>query len=138
MGVSHPPVSRRSVGNTSKQPYFQLSACRRSSRARIQSAIQGKCVFTRRIEDCAKPQAPGVSRAALKEVIDALGARQEAQAELAQALRNRVDLSDKVFGAFQEVARVSVQLAEGLESSRKRAGIWLPGDLPMNTGRKWA
>ena len=55
MGVSHPPVSRRSVGNTSKQPYFHLSACRRSSRAGIQSAIQGEWVFTRRIEDCAKP-----------------------------------------------------------------------------------
>ena len=46
MGVSHPPVSRRSVGNTSKQPYFHLSACRRSSRAGIQSAIQGEWVFT--------------------------------------------------------------------------------------------
>ena len=67
MGVSHPPVSRRSVGNTSKQPYFHLSACRRSSRAGIQSAIQGEWVFTRRIEDCAKPKAPGVSQAALKE-----------------------------------------------------------------------
>ena len=65
MGVSHPPVSRRSVGNTSKQPYFHLSACRRSSRAGIQSAIQGEWVFTRRIEDCAKPKAPGVSQAAL-------------------------------------------------------------------------
>ena len=64
MGVSHPPVSRRSVGNTSKQPYFHLSACRRSSRAGIQSAIQGEWVFTRRIEDCAKPKAPGVSQAA--------------------------------------------------------------------------
>ena len=30
----------------------------------IQSAIQGKWVFTRRIEGCAKPQAPGVSQAA--------------------------------------------------------------------------
>ena len=58
------PVSRRSVGNTSKQPYFHLSACRRSSRAGIQSAIQGEWVFTRRIEDCAKPKAPGVSQAA--------------------------------------------------------------------------
>ena len=57
-------MSLRSVGNTSKQPYFHLSACRRSSRAGIQSAIQGKWVFTRRIEDCAKPQAPGVSQAA--------------------------------------------------------------------------
>ena len=66
MGVSHPPVSRRSVGNTSKQPYFHLSACRRSSRAGIQSAIQGEWVFTRRIEDCAKPKAPGVSQAALE------------------------------------------------------------------------
>ena len=68
MGVSHPPVSRRSVGNTSKQPYFHLSACRRSSRAGIQSAIQGEWVFTRRIEDCAKPKAPGVSQAALKTI----------------------------------------------------------------------
>ena len=59
-------MSLRSVGNTSKQPYFHLSACRRSSRAGIQSAIQGKWVFTRRIEDCAKPQAPGVSQAALE------------------------------------------------------------------------
>ena len=66
MGVSHPPVSRRSVGNTSKQPYFHLSACRWSSRAGIQSAIQGEWVFTRRIEDCAKPKAPGVSQAAPK------------------------------------------------------------------------
>ena len=56
---------RRSVGDTSKQPYFHLSACRRSSRAGIQSAIQGEWVFTRRIEDCAKPPAPGVSQAAL-------------------------------------------------------------------------
>ena len=55
---------RRSVGDTSKQPYFHLSACRRSSRAGIQSAIQGEWVFTRRIEDCAKPPAPGVSQAA--------------------------------------------------------------------------
>ena len=31
----------------------------------IQSAIQGKWVFTSRIEGCAKPQAPGVSQAAL-------------------------------------------------------------------------
>ena len=30
----------------------------------IQSAIQGKWMFTRRIEGCAKPQAPGVSQAA--------------------------------------------------------------------------
>ena len=56
---------RRSVGDTSKQPYFHLSACRRSSGAGIQSAIQGEWVFTRRIEDCAKPPAPGVSQAAL-------------------------------------------------------------------------
>ena len=70
MGVSHPPVSRRSVGNTSKQPYFHLSACRRSSRAGIQSAIQGEWVFTRRIEDCAKPKAPGVSQAALEVMFD--------------------------------------------------------------------
>ena len=69
MGVSHPPVSRRSVGNTSKQPYFHLSACRRSSRAGIQSAIQGEWVFTRRIEDCAKPKAPGVSQAAQKSTV---------------------------------------------------------------------
>ena len=55
---------RRSVGDTSKQPYFHLSACRRSSGAGIQSAIQGEWVFTRRIEDCAKPPAPGVSQAA--------------------------------------------------------------------------
>ena len=65
MGVSHPPVSQRSVANTSKQPYCLLFACRRSSRASIQSAIQGEWVFTRRIDDCAKPQAPGVSQAAL-------------------------------------------------------------------------
>ena len=58
-------MSRRPVGNTSKQPYFHLSACRRFSRASIQSAIQGKWVFKTRIEDCAKPQAPGVSQAAL-------------------------------------------------------------------------
>ena len=38
-----------------------------------------------------------------------------------RALRNRMDSSNKVFGAFQEVARVSVQLAEGLDSSRERA-----------------
>ena len=57
---------RRSVGDTSKQPYFHLSACRRSSGAGIQSAIQGEWVFTRRIEDCAKPPAPGVSQAALE------------------------------------------------------------------------
>ena len=57
---------RRSVGDTSKQPYFHLSACRRSSGAGIQSAIQGEWVFTRRIEDCAKPPAPGVSQAALR------------------------------------------------------------------------
>ena len=73
MGVSHPPVSRRSVGNTSKQPYFHLSACRRSSRAGIQSAIQGEWVFTRRIEDCAKPKAPGVSQAALLFAIPWIG-----------------------------------------------------------------
>ena len=64
---------RRSVGDTSKQPYFHLSACRRSSGAGIQSAIQGEWVFTRRIEDCAKPPAPGVSQAAL--VVDAARAR---------------------------------------------------------------
>ena len=58
---------------------------------------------------------------ALKDVIDALGARQKAQEELVRALRNRMDSSNKVFGAFQEVARVSVQLAEGLDSSRERA-----------------
>ena len=44
MGVSHPPVSQRSVANTSKQPYFLLLACRRSSRAGGQSAIQGEWV----------------------------------------------------------------------------------------------
>ena len=49
--------------------YLHLSACRRSSRARIQSAIQGKWVFSRRIEDCAKPQAPGVSQAARTSVV---------------------------------------------------------------------
>lgn len=57
----------------------------------------------------------------LKDVVNALGARQEAQGELVQALRNRLDSSDKVFRAFEEVARVSVQLAEGLESSKERA-----------------
>ena len=63
---------RRSVGDTSKQPYFHLSACRRSSGAGIQSAIQGEWVFTRRIEDCAKPPAPGVSQAApqLQQLVD--------------------------------------------------------------------
>ncbi len=35
-------MSRRSVGNTSEQLYFHLSACCRSSRASIQSPIQGK------------------------------------------------------------------------------------------------
>ena len=60
---------RRSVGDTSKQPYFHLSACRRSSGAGIQSAIQGEWVFTRRIEDCAKPPAPGVSQAAHQEFL---------------------------------------------------------------------
>ena len=69
MGVSHPPVSQRSVANPSKQPYFLLFACRRSSRAGIQSAIQGEWVFTRRIEDCAKPQVPGV-RKRLSLIID--------------------------------------------------------------------
>ena len=57
----------------------------------------------------------------LRDVVSALGARQEAQGELVQALRNRLDSSDKVFRAFEEVARVSVQLAEGLESSKERA-----------------
>ena len=57
----------------------------------------------------------------LKGVIDALGARQEAQGELVEALRNKLDSSDKVFDAFQEVARLSAQLAEGLESNRDRA-----------------
>ena len=64
-GVSHPPVSRRSVGNTSKQPYFHLDGVPPVLQSGIQSAIQGKWVFTRRIEGCAKPQAPGVSQAAL-------------------------------------------------------------------------
>ena len=89
LGVSHPPVSRRSVGNTSKQPYFHLSACRRSPRARIQSAIQGKWVFTSRIEGCAKPQAPGVSQAALL-IPEEICAREppSAEADLIHSIRH--------------------------------------------------
>ena len=68
---------RRSVGDTSKQPYFHLSACRRSSGAGIQSAIQGEWVFTRRIEDCAKPPAPGVSQAAPRVEVAPGGALQQ-------------------------------------------------------------
>ena len=88
MGVSHPPVSRRSVGNTSKQPYFHLSACRRSSRAGIQSAIQGEWVFTRRIEDCAKPK--GTIRPRQR----ALGARFYAKAGAHPALRSSTPVQE--------------------------------------------
>ena len=94
MGVSHPPVSRRSVGNTSKQPYFHLSACRRSSRAGIQSAIQGEWVFTRRIEDCAKPKAPGVSQAALALGRSLDGA--EEQSLLHEVANGLMDLAEDV------------------------------------------
>ena len=54
--VTHRCSDARSA--TRRNSYFHLSACRRSSGAGIQSAIQGEWVFTRRIEDCAKPPAP--------------------------------------------------------------------------------
>ena len=51
---------RRSVGDTSKQPYFHLSACRRSSGAGIQSAIQAPrwTCLPGRIEDMTPSRQP--------------------------------------------------------------------------------
>ncbi len=66
-------------------------------------------------------EATNVHIDSLKAVVDALGARQDAHAELVQALKNRLDSSDRVFGAFKEVARLSVQLEKALDSSRERA-----------------
>ena len=56
----------------------------------------------------------------LKGVVDALGARQEAQGALVKALRNKMDSSDRVFDAFKDVARVSAEMAQGLDASRTR------------------
>ena len=99
---------RRSVGDTSKQPYFHLSACRRSSGAGIQSAIQGEWVFTRRIEDCAKPPAPGVSQARVKKLTVAMTKTQLFSDIAENTALTRRQVAD-VFEALESIIERHVQ-----------------------------
>ena len=57
---------------------------------------------------------------ALGEVVDALGGKVEAEGQLVQALRDRLDSSERVYGAFKEVAHASAELATELEATRGR------------------